>query len=251
MRFSRLAPPIGGEAPSPEVGRIRAAGDAGSFLSQRARLLLAGGCVAALLGLVAWVFWEQDVRYMLPTPRPPGLVQPGVGSALPAGQWLARLGVAPRGLPVHLHVFNPDCPCSRFNADHVRELARTYGDRVQFVGLIQVPEDTARADAAAAALALELGMPLAIDEGGAIARAAGVYSTPQAVLVDAAGGLVYRGNYNLSRYHVDRRTEHARLALEALVGEPAAFTDPGAPAYGCELPRAARAPTSLDPTENR
>jgi hypothetical protein len=220
-------------------------------LSERARVLVTTTSVAALLVLVGWVFWEQDVRYMLSTPRPPGLVQPPVGSTLPVDAWLARAGLSTRERPVHLHVFNPECPCSRFNADHVRELVRTYGDRVQFVGLIQVtagadPEEMD--DARDAAAAFDLGMPLWIDEGGAIARAAGVYSTPQAVLVDAASALVYRGNYNVSRYHADPRTEFARLALESLVGARNAFADPGTPAYGCELPQASRvtiAPTPM------
>ncbi len=217
-------------------------------LSQRARVVFTMASVAALLVLVGWVFWEQDVRYMLSTPRPEGLVQPPVGAALPVDTWLARAGLSANGRPVHLHVFNPDCPCSRFNADHVRALVQTYGDRVQFVGLVQASRDPEEAkDAMDAAAAFHLGMPLWLDEGGAMAHAAGVYATPQAVLVGADGALVYRGNYNESRYHVDPRTEFARLALESLVGRRGTFADPETPAYGCALPSAPHASITQTP----
>ena len=221
--------------------------------SQRARVLFTTACVAVLLVGVGWVFWAEDVRYMLPTPRPDGLAQPPVGAALPVDAWLARAGLSANGRPVHLHVFNPDCPCSRFNADHIRALVQTYGDRVVFVGLVQGPAsvdpDEAK-DAMDAAAALHLGMPLWLDEGGAVAHAAGVYATPQAVLVGADQALVYRGNYNESRYHVDPRTEFARLALESLVGRGGAFVDPETPAYGCELPTAPHAAITQAPRGN-
>jgi hypothetical protein len=217
----------------------------GRVLSRRARVLITISSVACLLVLVGWTFWEQDVRYMLPTPRPPGLAQPQTGALLPVERWLAGAGLPAPGRPVHLHVFNPECPCSRFNADHVRELVKSYGEHVQFAGLVQVAAGASAEEvttAKEAAAALDLGMPLVIDEGGVIAGAAGVYSTPQAVLVDGRGALVYRGNYNTSRYHVDPRSEFARIALESLVKGGNVFVDPEVPAYGCELPGAASAP---------
>ncbi len=36
-----------------------------------------------------------------------------------------------------LHFFNPGCPCSRFNLDHIRELTRTYGERVNIVAVLE------------------------------------------------------------------------------------------------------------------
>jgi hypothetical protein len=220
------------------VTRSRTA--AGFVLSERTRVQITITSVAVLLVIVGWVFWVQDVKFMLPTPKPLGLVQPEVGTTLPIHAWLAPMGLSTTGRPVHLHVFNPECPCSRFNADHIRELVKTYGRHVQFVGLVQLPAGSnpeEKKDAQEQALALNLGMPLWIDEGGAIARAAGVYSTPQAVILNAKGALVFRGNYNKSRYHVNPRTEFARHALESLVGNGGTFDNPNLPAYGCELPQ--------------
>lgn len=82
---------------------------------------------------------------------------------------------------------------------------------------------------------LNLGIESVVDETGSIGQEAGVYSTPQAVLVDVEGRLYFRGNYNVSRYCAVRETEFARIALESmLAGKPAQpLTAAAATAYGC------------------
>jgi len=141
-----------------------------------------------------------------------------------------------RSRPLLLHFFNPSCPCSRFNLDHIRELTRAYGSRVNIVAVLEEDSTDKLIDGFR-----ETGLPIeaVVDSNRTLATALGVYSTPQAVILDTRGTLVYRGNYNSSRYCVDRRSEYARLALDALLGfraqpalEPAAFI-----AYGCRLPK--------------
>src|SRR5262249_46492721 len=65
---------------------------------------------------------------------------------------------------------------------------------------------------------------------------AGVYSTPQAVLLDAKSHIVFRGNYNVSRYCTDPRTEFVRIALEEQVGEGEARASMEVPSYRCARP---------------
>jgi hypothetical protein len=194
-------------------------------------LTLVGAVV--LLGAEAAVFWMQDWRYNLPTPPPALLEQPALGSTpvLPAA---VRSTAAP-GLPILLHFYNPDCPCSRFNRDHVRQLARQYQGRAQIIAVLQM--------AAVDATALErearhLGFPAIADSEGRIAATCGVYATPQAVILDPAGKLLFRGNYNRSRYCTAPVTEFARLALEAAVSGKATpdFPEAAVVAYGCSLP---------------
>ena len=197
------------------------------------RLVAAAASTVTLLAIVLATFWYQDWQYSLPTPRPPDLREVPVGTIVD----VARIvGPAFAGRPVAIHVVNPDCPCSRFNRDHVRTLARRYGGRVTFVALVQGSDDP---DALVRSFD-SWGVPMTVvaDPGGRRAADLGAYSTPQSVIVDDAGRLFYRGNYNLSRYCVDERTEFARLAIEALVGGrplpamPAEATT----AYGCPLP---------------
>lgn len=199
----------------------------------RPRTSAAAMVCAVLFGGIVGVFWQQDLQFSRPTPVPEGWVPIATGTviALPPRVEAFRRNGGPR--PLLLHFFNPACPCSRFNLDHVRALVRTYGDRVTFVAVLShdVP-----ARMVAAYQELHLGMPYYVDDGR-LAAAVGTYSTPQAAVLDGQGRLTYRGNYNVTRYCRDRETEFARLAIEvALSGGPAPpFSTAATTPYGCPL----------------
>jgi len=205
--------------------------------------ILAAGCSVLLLILVIAVFWYQDWQYSLPTPRPEALKQPALGMVMSVAEVLPGAAKHDSSRPLLLHFFNPGCPCSRFNLDHIRDLTRAYGDRVNIVAVLEEDSTEKLTEGFR-----RTGLPIeaVVDSNRTLATALGVYSTPQAVILDARGTLIYRGNYNSSRYCVDRRSEYARIALDALLAfrpqpalEPAAFI-----AYGCRLPRA-QAPALL------
>ena len=190
---------------------------------------------AALLALttIAWVLWNEDLRYSLPTPRPTGLQQPPRGDVLPLPAALLALGPAASGRPLFLHFYNPECPCSRFNLEHAQTLRRRFADRVQFVDVIEAP--------AGSAGDLAQGTDWIADPDGQIARACGVYATPQALLLDATSRQVFRGNFNSSRFCTATATQFARRAIEQLLAGTTGPVDPRAElAYGCPLPGDAR-----------
>jgi hypothetical protein len=189
-------------------------------------------CQAALCCVIAWVFWWQDLRYALPTPRPAGLEQP------PTGATFADLVSDER--PTLLHFFNPDCPCSRFNLTHLRRLTRDFAGRVRFVAVLSLETDANPSATLKSFSAWHLDAEPLLDPGGRLAARLGVFATPQAVVLGRDGRLIFRGNYNAGRYCVDPRTEFARLALLAAVeGTPLPEFPPVATtAYGCELPTA-------------
>jgi hypothetical protein len=188
---------------------------------------------ASLKALALATFWYQDWQYSLPTPVPQQYEPVAFGSEVDVR---GLLGDAYVGRPLAIHVVNPDCPCSRFNRDHVRTLATRYGSDVAFVALVQGSADGAALVESFADW--DLPVTAVADPGGRLAARLGAYSTPQAVIVTAAGQLYYRGNYNLSRYCVDTRTEFARIALDALSARaPLPSMPPEATtAYGCPLP---------------
>jgi hypothetical protein len=201
--------------------------------SAATRWLLAGVAASLLCAWIGAAFWQQDLRWSLPTPRPAGLVAPPLGSRLELAPALAR-ELRP-GVPALLHFFNPNCPCSRFNLDHVRDLERTFGERVRVVFVVQGDD----ADEVASTLDdLRASAPCVLDRDGAIAHSFGVYATPQAVVLDRAGKLAYRGNYNSARFCVDPASEFARLALEDVLADRPArtFSAFATTAYGCALP---------------
>lgn len=185
------------------------------------------------LGAIVTAFWFQDWQYSLPTPRPPGLRQPEVGATLA----LAKAGLAVEDKrPVFLHFFNPSCPCSRFNLEHIRTLISRHRLHVRFVAILEGEGEAEKIESSFRKLGL--GVDAVVDNRGEIAQITGVYSTPQAVILDPHGRLYYRGNYNIARYCATRDTEFARIALEALLAGVAKnpVTLAASTAYGCPRP---------------
>ena len=199
------------------------------------RSVAAGAFAAAVSCAIGWVFWQQDLRYASPTPPPAGWHRPSVGAAVRLPAALERLRASRPGQPLLLHFFNPSCPCSRFNVDHVRALTSRFGAEVTVVAVLAEGEPAVMQ---AAYRALQLDVPHYIDADRRLAEALGVYATPQAAILDGAGRLYFVGNYNRTRYCREPATEFARLALEAVVAgaRPPAITPAAAIAYGCPLP---------------
>lgn len=193
------------------------------------RSVAVASCMVIALAAMGHVFWQQDLRYSLPTPRPADLVAPPLGSIVTLPEDLVAATKLVRGKPTLLNFYNHDCPCSRFNREHVQVLVQSFGAQVQFVGIVE----SGAGDATGSGLA----MPHFVDRDARLAKALGVYATPQAVLLDGAGQLLFRGNYNTSRYCTARQTQFARLALEALLRDEGLVREPQAEiAYGCALP---------------
>ena len=81
-----------------------------------------------------------------------------------------------------------------------------------------------------------LAVPIIVNNG--LAQACGVYSTPQAVILNPDRRLYYRGNYNSSRYCSDEKSAYAKIALGTLLQkrQPILFSLYATRAYGCSLP---------------
>lgn len=139
----------------------------------------------------------------------------------------------PSNKPVFLHFFNPDCPCSRFNIPQFKSLVRKYGDKLSF-GIVVLNNQSYTEKQIQEKFDADI--PVLFDS--TLAAACGVYSTPQAVLLDEHRYLYYRGNYNKNRYCADTRTNFAQMAIDSLLGRVTRPLFPGIAlrAYGCELP---------------
>lgn len=192
-----------------------------------ARLWLAAAWVGLSLLAIAGLFWHQDLRYSQPTPPPAGMEPPPLGSHLgPPPGWTSG------GRALLVHVYNAGCPCSRFAEEHLVALERRFRGQLDVVLLVEGDAEGAESRPALAHL------PRLADPDGRLAAHYGVWTTPTAVLLDASGHLVYRGNYNASRFCADPNREYVRLALEGLLGlagRPDHRVVAPAP-YGCPLP---------------
>jgi hypothetical protein len=178
-------------------------------------------CIAGVLA----IFWHQELKYQLPTPVPAGYV------SIKAKQRVSLPGDFTSGISYFLHFYNPDCPCSRFNARHIKSLIRNYSDSVRIVVVLATEGDIVRAKKE-----FSEDLQYFVDSDNAVAKACGVYSTPQAAIIDQEGHLFYRGNYNSSRYCTTRATNFAELSLIALLNHqpPPSFGLLSTQSYGCE-----------------
>jgi peroxiredoxin len=185
----------------------------------------------SILIAIGFAFWKQEVQYALPTPIPTDYRAVATGEALKLRLKLPFT----KQQPVLLHFFNPACPCSRFNLKHFRTLVKQYGHVITFCAV--VPEGY-KGHTERVRQSLGLSVAVIADEGKQLARSCGVYSTPQAALIDAKGHLYYRGNYNKSRYCTLKNTSFAQRAIDSLLaGSPAPLLGELATrSYGCELP---------------
>jgi hypothetical protein len=204
--------------------------------------VVAGWLLFLLAGIVA-LFWRYEWVYNLPTPVPAGYqeVKPGVRIDLPKDQsaMIRMTGLAQgQGTgkkPLFLHFFNPDCPCSRFNMPHFKALVKSYHGQVDFAIVLMTDK---KYTAGQIRDRFDLPYPIAVLTDSALALACGVYSTPQAVIIDTAQKLFFRGNYNRSRYCADEKSSYAKMAIEGLLQNNLTqnFSPLALKAYGCQLP---------------
>ncbi len=182
---------------------------------------------------ITTLFWYNDWVYSLPTPVPENYRAVRPGENIPMATQL----MATDKKPLFLHFFNPDCPCSRFNVTHFKSIVKQYGDEVNFEVVVMSNKNYTVKDIQDK---FNINIPVLFDS--AIAISCGVYSTPQAVIIDADRKLFYRGNYNKSRYCADPKSEYARMALDSLLHHHVRlnFDQFAAKAYGCRLPSCTR-----------
>jgi hypothetical protein len=173
--------------------------------------------------IVGFIFWQQELKYTLPTPVPVSYTPVFFEESI-------RLPVVQK-TAVFLHFFNPDCPCSRFNRKHVNQLIYQYKDKIKF--RVVIPSYASIEEARSF---FDEDIEIIVDTEG-WAEACGVYSTPQAVIIDQKSKLYFRGNYNRTRYCTDTKTNYAELALHSFVNNrPLPLMDELAKrAYGCSF----------------
>ena len=186
-----------------------------------------------LLSAIAMLFWYNEWKYSLQTPVPDEYKMVASGQKI----------ILPENIstsvdkPVFLHFFNPKCPCSRFNLKHVRSLIKEYKDKADFAIVVMSDKEYTGKE-----VQDRFGLDIPVLFDSSIAAICGVYSTPQAVIIDKDQHLYYRGNYNRTRYCADRKTEYARMSLDSLLEnkqEPV-FDQYALKAYGCQLPKCSK-----------
>ena len=182
-----------------------------------------------IFGGICSMFWYNEWKYSLPTAVPQNYKAVNIGDHVYLG---GKIKSDP-DKPLFIHFFNPDCPCSRFNVPHFKSLVKKYGNQFTFAVVvinkdkIYTPKDIKDK--------YDLDMPVLCDT--TIATVCGVYSTPQAVIIDGSQQLYYRGNYNKSRYCTDKNSDYAQMAIDSLLSKnnKPVFNQYALVPYGCQV----------------
>jgi hypothetical protein len=206
---------------------LTAAFDCG--INQLMRKKIAVLLLISVTAAIAAIFWVTEWQYSLPTPIPKDYCDVRTGTEIK----LEKFHVA-HSKPLMLHFFNPGCPCSRFNVPHIQSIIKKYKGKVDFAVVVMSNNDNLTAEEIADKFNADI--PVFFDRD--IATECGVYSTPQAVIIDKNSKLYYRGNYNKARYCTDKNSEYARIALDAVLenSKLPSFDQLASKAYGCRLP---------------
>ena len=189
--------------------------------------------LAAIFTGIAFLFWHNELVYSLPTPIPKNYKPVTQGSVI----YIPESLHSKNNKPVLLHFFNPDCPCSKFNITHFKSLVKEYRNEVTFAIVVM---NNRKYTAEQIQNKFDVKIPVLFDTS--IATSCGVYSTPQAVIIDNNQKLYYRGNYKRSRYCTDNKSNYAQQALDSLLHDnrPAIFNQFALKAYGCSLPNCSK-----------
>lgn len=182
-------------------------------------------------GIIISVFWHEEIIYALPTPVPIHYQPLAMGQNV-----TLPFTIKENNKPIFLHFFNPDCPCSRFNINHFKTLVKEYGDKVNFIVVAQIKDSKYSAEKIKSKFDLDI--LVLLDTNKKIAESCGVYSTPQAAIINTEGKLYYRGNYNRARYCTDKRSNYAQIAIDSLMKgmRQPDFDLMATRSYGCSLP---------------
>lgn len=199
-------------------------------MSFKLKLTLYGFTMSLITIALLHTFWQYEVKYALPTPAPIDLVEVCIGSQVDIEPFITQ-----GEKPMLLHFFNPNCPCSKFNIKEFFDLEKEYGKNIDLAIILEseLEEDV---DQFKKTYGSEV--DILLDKDGAISDVLGIYSTPQAVILDTDGVIYYKGNYNKARFCTNKDSRFVDQALEHLMaGEPLPiFTEKATIAYGCNLP---------------
>ena len=193
------------------------------------RIALVIAWLTLLLSAVGALFWYNDWKYQLPTPVPENYTPVATGTKIHLTKKMQGMD----DKPVFMHFYNPECPCSRFNKSHFQSLVRTYGREIHFVVVVlsdKIYSETQIQD--------KIGLEIPVFFDQTLAAQCGVYSTPQAAILDQNQQLFYRGNYNASRYCTEEKTAYAKIALDNMLQSKAlpVLTAQALKSYGCTMP---------------
>lgn len=200
------------------------------------RIVAVSIILPVLFGCIGAMFWYQEAQYLLPTTVPANYVSVVARQVVNFDSSVLTTTLTK---PTLFHFFSPDCPCSRFNLKHFVSLKKKYGNTIKFYAVVSKKDEVQSAKKM-----LDADIEILVDQDKRLAKACGVYSTPQAAIVATDSTLYFRGNYNRARYCTDKNSNYVQMALDSLTAnrKPPQFNEFATTSYGCGLPQSNNPP---------
>lgn len=198
----------------------------------KAKIIIFTAVMLIVVAVIGKIFWEQEIKFAMPTPVPSNFVDVQVGHQLDLSQHIELNS----GKKTLLHFYSSKCSCSRFNMKEFERLARKYQKDIDFYVIVQSEDEQALRNFQEK---YELGLPTILDKNGVISDLCGIYSTPQAVIIDENSNLYFKGNYNKARYCTRKETRYVESAISFLLDNeqlPLDIAMGMTRPYGCSLP---------------
>src|SRR6478735_8385680 len=142
----------------------------------KGRIITFSLACSLILFIIGCLFGEQELKYARRTPIPQNFHEVKIGERVDLDSYL---NVSKKN--VVLHFYNPDCSCSRFNMKDFEQFVRTNESQAQFFVIIQSTDGRAIEKFKKK---YELNVPVILDKDGKISDRCGIYSTPQAVILN-------------------------------------------------------------------
>lgn len=141
---------------------------------------------------------------------------------------------------VALVFITPDCPIANYYQPTLRKLSDEFAERSIPLYLIHSDPDVTADAAKRHAAKFEIAAPVILDHDQSIARRVDAKITPEAIIVDRAGQILYRGRIDNFYEALGRKrraaTVHDFRDALAAVAEDRPVTTPVTKALGCHIP---------------
>jgi hypothetical protein len=165
--------------------------------------ILSWGLVISWLLIMAFAFWWFELRWYQQ-------VDFQYSDALfDSSQMLDEqiAGNSDQSAAIVVHYYDPKCPCTRFNNEHVLELITTYQAKgVHF--MVKVPDEAAKRSAQGVFGDVEVQV---------ISASSAPSASPAALVVDAQGLPVYVGPYSPGAVCTSKSGDFVGLALDDML----------------------------------
>lgn len=150
--------------------------------------------VLVLFGAIVYVFWQEQFRYYRPVQIPEGIKIVSVNDTIN----LSMYGIGVKNRPCFIHFFDVSCKFSKINMEHLQLFTKNYKDNFRFLVVVMGEHSIEFLATFKDKFSVPDFVDLVADKSCSIAKACGVYSTPQAIILNTDQTLYFRGNYNSS-----------------------------------------------------